>query len=81
MSWLSNENFVHFPTCKELKNTVNTESVLSFTKSPGIWQQFQVTGIVVKGISGKICDFSHFEYQFALFSALFIFDVTSRWNH
>jgi hypothetical protein len=29
---LSNENLFTFPMCKELKNTANTQSVLSFSK-------------------------------------------------
>jgi len=31
-SQLSNVNLVHFPKCKELKDTANAESVLGFAK-------------------------------------------------
>jgi hypothetical protein len=55
--------------CKELKNTANTQSVLSFAKYDShlelLSQEFQE----------RFRDFSSFEHHFALFSAPFTCDV------
>ncbi len=65
-----NENLVHFPTWKELKNTVNTESVFSFAKYDSHLE------LLSKEFQERFYDFSLFEDQLALFSAQFTFDVT-----
>ena len=67
-SQLSNENLFHFPKCKELKNTANTQSVLSFAKYDSHLE-------LSKEFQERICDFLSFEHHFALFSAPFTFDV------
>lgn len=68
-SQVSNENLVHFPTCKELKNSTNTKSVLSFAKYDSYLE------LLSKEFEKRFRDFLSFGQQFALFSAPFTFDV------
>ena len=66
---LLNENLVHFPKCKELKDTVNAESVLSFAKYESHLE------LLLKEFHERYPDFSSFEEHFASFSALFTSDI------
>lgn len=66
---LSSENLAHFPTCRDLKNTADTESALSFAKYASHLE------LLSKEFQERFCDFSSFEHQFDLFSAPFTFDV------
>ena len=68
-SQLSHENLVYFPTCKELKDTANAESVLSFAKYESYLE------LLSKEFKERFLDFSSFEEHFVLFSAPFTFDV------
>lgn len=69
-SQLSNENLVHFPPWKELKNTSNTDFVLSFTKYDNHLE------LLSREFQERFSDFSSLKHQFALFSAPFTFEVT-----
>lgn len=55
--------------CKELKNSTNTKSVLSFAKYKSHLE------LLSTEFQKRFCDFSSFEDPFALFSAPFTFDV------
>jgi len=68
-SLLSNENLVHFPKCKELKDTANAESVLSYAKYESYLE------LLSKEFKERFLVFSSFEEHFALFSAQFTFYV------
>ena len=68
-SQVSSKNLVHFPTCKELKDSTNTKSVLNFAKYDSHLE------LLSKESFKNDFFFSSFEHPFALFSAPFTFDV------
>ena len=68
-SQVSNENLVHFLTCKELKNSTNTKSVLSFAKYDSHLE------LLSKELRKGLCDLSSIGQPSALFSAPFTLDV------
>lgn len=68
-SQVLNENLVHFPTCKELKNSTNTKSIPSFAKYKSRLE------LLSTEFQKRFHDFSSFEDPFPLFSTTFTFDV------
>lgn len=55
---------------KNLKNSTNTKSALSFAKYDNHLESLS------KEFQKRFCDFSYFEQEFILFTAPFTFDVT-----
>ena len=60
---------VHFATCKELQNSADTKSALSFAKYDTHLESLS------KEFEKRFSDFASYERQFALFSRPFSFDV------
>ena len=68
-SQVSRENLVHFTTCKELQNSADTKSALSFAKYDTHPKSLS------KEFEKRFSYFASYERQFALFSGPFSFDV------
>ena len=68
-SQVSSENLIHFATCKELQNSADTKSALSFAKYDTHLESLS------KESKKRFSDFASYGRQFALFSGPFGFDV------
>ena len=66
---VSSENLVHLATCKELQNSADTKSTLSFAKSDTQLESLS------KEFEKRFSDFASYELQFSLFSGPYSFDV------
>ena len=68
-SQVSSENLVHFATCKELQNSGETKSALSFANYDTQLESLS------KEFEKRFSDFASYERQFVLFPGPFSFDV------
>ncbi|XP_029656048.1 general transcription factor II-I repeat domain-containing protein 2-like [Octopus sinensis] len=67
---LLNEDLSHFPTCKELRSTVDAHNVMNFS------QYERQLESLLKEFQERFNDFSSFEQQFSLFASPFSFNVS-----